>query len=103
MILVVGVFKIGVTLNVNDIDVTWDAFNASLALLELYIVIFTIAIGIFGFIGYYNIKESVKEQTINKLLDDLSDENTSIGRKFMDTIRNNKNNTKASHSIDVGE
>lgn len=49
-------FRIGVEFNSNEISVTWSAFNTSLAILEVYIVIFTLGIVILGFYGYKEIE-----------------------------------------------
>ena len=51
-------FRVGVGYNANDIDVTWDAFNTSIALLELYIVLFSISIAFMGIWGFREIKKS---------------------------------------------
>lgn len=67
-------FNVGVMFNVNSLEVTWDAFNTSIALLELYIVVFTIGIGIAGFYGWKAIKDFAKDY-IEKCFAEVKKEN----------------------------
>ena len=53
-------FRIGVAYSAHDTEAPWDAFNTSLVVLELYIVIFTIGIGLLGFFGYQGIVKAAE-------------------------------------------
>lgn len=59
-------FRIGVEYNTNDIEVTWDAFNTSIAVLELYIVFFSVGIAILGIWGYREIKNKCIEAVLKE-------------------------------------
>lgn len=73
------------------LEITWDAFNASVAVLELYIVIFTLLVAILGFFGYQGLEaiaEHKAQIAVKKELEDITERaETLINTKISDTLK----------------
>ena len=65
----------GMSVDTSNIEITWSAFNTSIAILEIYIVLFSIVIGVAAFYGFRTIKDNAEEvarkEAKNKITKDL--------------------------------